>query len=106
MGDMYVYNALMAAFRRLVTDASLVHDFQGSVDNPAMNATLRHQDLDPEHLNQAQNKVLKYREGNMAFDQRRAFLPAIVSTSRGIHGELLRLLYIIADKKSTIFLIS
>ena len=42
----------------------------------------------------------------MAFDQRRAFLPAIVSTSGGIHGELLRLLYIIADKKTTLFLIS
>ena len=42
----------------------------------------------------------------MTFDQRRAFLPAIVSTSGDIHGELIRLLYIIADKKTTLFLIS
>ena len=35
--------------------------FIGSVDNPAINATLRHQDLDPEHLNQTQKKVHKSR---------------------------------------------
>ena len=32
---------------------------------------------------------------------RHAFMPAIVSTSGRIHGELLRLLYILADRKTT-----
>ena len=31
---------------------------------------------------------------------RRAFLPAVVSTSGRIHGELLRLLYLLADNKT------
>ena len=35
-------------------------------------------------------------------DLRHAFLPAIVSTSGRIHGELLRLLFIFADKKTTL----
>ena len=35
---------------------------------------------------------------------RRAFLPAVVSTSGRIHGELLRLLYILADKKTKLHL--
>ena len=31
---------------------------------------------------------------------RRAFLPAVVSTSGRIHGDLLRLLYLLADNKT------
>ena len=33
-------------------------------------------------------------------DSRRAFLPAVVSTSGRIHGEFLRLLYLLADNKT------
>ena len=33
---------------------------------------------------------------------RHAFLPAVVSTSGRIHGELLWLLYIFADRKTTL----
>ena len=36
-------------------------------------------------------------------DLRLASLPAIVSTSGRSHGELLRLLYLLADKKATRF---
>ena len=39
-----------------------------------------------------------------AHDQRHAFLPAIASTSGRIYGELLRLLYLLSDKKTTRFL--
>ena len=35
-----------------------------------------------------------------ALDVRRAFLPAVVSTSGRIHGDLLRLLYLLADNKT------
>ena len=49
----------------------------------------------------AQTKVDKYREGYAAQGLRHAFLPAIVSTSGRIHGELLRLLFNLADKKTS-----
>ena len=42
----------------------------------------------------------KYRAGYAATDVRKAFLPAVVSTSGRIHGDLLRLLYLLADNKT------
>ena len=48
----------------------------------------------------AQEKINKYRAGYAATDVRRAFLPAVVSTSGRIHGDLLRLLYLLADNKT------
>ena len=50
--------------------------------------------------NRAQEKVDKYRAGFAAQDMRRAFLPAVVSTSGRIHGEFLRLLCLLADNKT------
>ena len=50
--------------------------------------------------NRAQEKVDKHRAGCAAQDMRRAFLPAVVSTSGRIHGEFLRLLYLLADNKT------
>ena len=49
--------------------------------------------------------VDKHREGQ-AHNQRalrQAFMPAMASTSGRIHGELLQLLYLLADKKTTRF---
>ena len=48
----------------------------------------------------AQEKIDKYRAGYAAPDVRKAFLPAVVSTSGRIHGDLLRLLYLLADNKT------
>ena len=48
----------------------------------------------------AQEKIDKYRAGYAALDVRKAFLPAVVSTSGRIHGDLLRLLYLLADNKT------
>ena len=47
-----------------------------------------------------QEKIDKYRAGYAALDVRKAFLPAVVSTSGRIHGDLLRLLYLLADNKT------
>ena len=72
--------------------------------NPSLNGTLRHQDLDLALSQRARAKVDKYREGYAAQGLRHAFLPAIVSTSGRIlhiHGELLRLLFNLADKKTS-----
>ena len=48
----------------------------------------------------AQEKIDKYRAGYAAQGVRKAFLPAVVSTSGRIHGDLLRLLYLLADNKT------
>ena len=74
-------------------------EFQGSADHPNDNGALRNQDIDHELLQRAQEKVDKYRGGYQANGLRHAFLPAIVATSGRIHGELLRLLYILADSR-------
>ena len=47
-----------------------------------------------------QEKIDKYRAGDTAQGVRKAFLPAIVSTFGRIHGDLLRLLYLLADNKT------
>ena len=75
-----------------------VHDFHGNAANPSQNGTLRHSDINLVLSQRAQEKIDKYRAGNAAQDMRRAFLPAVVSTSGRIHGEcdreFLRLLYL------------
>ena len=92
--------------RGVTMDVSTVHDLHGSADNPSLNGTLRHQDLDLALSQRAQAKVDKYREGYAAPGLRHAFLPAIVSTSGRIHGELLRLLFDLADKKTSNYFVA
>ena len=80
VADMYSLDMRVGDLRGVTVDVSTVHDFHGSADNPLLN---------------------KYREGYAAPGMRTAFLPAIVSTSGRIHGELLRLLFNLADKKTS-----
>ena len=101
VADMYSFDMRVGPLRGVTLDASTVHDFHGSADNPSLNGTLRHQDLDLALSQRAQAKVDKYREGYAAQGLRHAFLPAIVSTSGRIHGGLLRLLFNLADKKTS-----
>ena len=93
MADMFSRNMDIGNLRGVTVDVSTVHDFHGSADNPFLNGTLRHQDLDLALFQRAQAKVDKYREGYAAPGLRHAFLPAIVSTSERIHGESFRLLF-------------
>ena len=86
--------------RGLCIDVSRVHDFHGNAANPSLNGTLRHADINHVLSHRAQEKIDKYRAGYAALDMRRAFLPAVVSTSGRIHGDLLRLLYLLADNKT------
>ena len=101
VADMFSRTMDIGNLRGVALDVSTVHDFHGSADNPTLNGTLRHQDLDLALYQRAQVKVDKYREGYAANGLRHAFLPAIVSTSGRIHGELLRLLFNLADKKTS-----
>ena len=98
---MFSRDMCVGSLRGVAVDVSTVHDFHGSADNPSLNGTLRHQDLDLALSQRARAKVDKYREGYAAQGLRHAFLPAIVSTSGRIHGELLRLLFNLADKKTS-----
>ena len=86
--------------RGLCVDVSRVHDFHGNAANQSLNGTLRHADINQVLSHRAQEKINKYRAGYAALDVRRAFLPAVVSTSGRIHGDLLRLLYLLADNKT------
>ncbi len=98
--DIYLPHMQVDGCRGLCIDASRVHDFHGSAANPSQNGTLRHPDINLVLSHRAQEKVDKYRAGYAAQDSRRAFLPAVVSTSGRIHGEFLRLLYLLADNKT------
>ena len=98
--DIYLTNMVADGGRGLCIDVSRVHDFHGNAANPSQNGTLRHTDINLVLSQRAQEKIDKYRAGYAAQDMRRAFLPAVVSTSGRIHGDLLRLLYLLADNKT------
>ena len=99
--DLYLPRMVVGGVGRgLCVDVSRVHDFHGNAANPSLNGTLRHADINKVLSHRAQEKIDKYRAGYAALDVRRAFLPAVVSTSGRIHGDLLRLLYLIADNKT------
>ena len=106
MADMYSFDMRVGPLRGVTVDVSTVHDFRGSADNLSLNGTLCHQDLDLALSQRAQAQVDKYREGYAAPGLRHAFLPAIVSTSGRIHGELLRLLFDLADKKTSNYFVA
>ena len=101
VADMYSFDMRVGPVRGVTVDVSTVHDFHGSADYPSLNGTLRHQDLDLALSQRAQAKVDKFREGYAAPGLRHAFLPAIVSTSGRIQGELLRLLFNLVDTKTS-----
>ena len=75
---------------QFTTQASCLQtNFHGSADNPSMNGTLCHPDIDLALSQRAHEKVDKYREEYAASCLRHAFLLAVVSTSGRIHEELL-----------------
>ena len=99
--DIYLPHLVVGGVGRgLCIDVSRVHDFHGNAANQSLNGTLRHADINQVLSHRAQEKINKYRAGYAALDVRRAFLPAVVSTSGRIHGDLLRLLYLLADNKT------
>ena len=95
--DIYLTNLVVDGGRGLCIDVSRVH---GNAANPSQNGTLRHADINHVLSQRAQEKIDKYRAGYAAQGVRKAFLPAVVSTSGRIHGDLLRLLYLLADNKT------
>ena len=93
-------NVNLGGHRHLVLDVAVNHEFGGdNLADVSRNGALR--DAQPARIleNTARTKVARYRAGYAAI--RHAFLPCVLSTSGRLHGEFLRLLYIIAHRRTT-----
>jgi hypothetical protein len=89
-----------AGRRSLVFDLSMTHDRFGSSSHVQQNGLLSHpQDLDAPLRLAAQRKINGYRQ-QYADNQNISSLPAIMSTSTRMHGELLRLLFLQAHRET------
>ena len=99
-GDVEVRNYLhdAAGTRSLVFDLSITHDRFGASTHVQQNGSLTHpQDLDAPLRIAAQRKLNSYRQ-QYADNQNISFLPAIMTASSRMHGELWRLLFLQAAR--------
>ena len=99
-GDLVLKNVNLGGHRHLVLDVAVNHEFGGdNLADVSRNGALR--DAQPARIleNTARTKVARYRAGYAEI--RYAFLPCVISTSGRLHGEFLRLLYIIAHRRTT-----
>ena len=88
----------MAGIRDLIIDVSLRHEFHGSCHNHMRNGEASHADA-----NGALDAAVKAKLDNYQHDCNERnffFLPAIMTTSRRISGDFLRLLYILSDRQA------
>jgi hypothetical protein len=96
-GD-FEFDLPLDANTRLIGDIAFCCDFHGSVVN---NANLNGTAKPASHLHQrATAKIRKYRADYQNLGIGIAFVPAVVSVAGRIHGEFLRLLWILADKQA------
>ena len=88
----------------LIIDVAVVHEFDGSVVQVERHGQLRHPNPDKVLIDKAVTKV-QGNEYHQDYLQNRgkAFLPLIMSTSGRLHGEFVRLLYILAHRRAVRF---
>ena len=104
--DLFIKHVKLARKEDMVVDVSVIHEFHGDVlQDVRRNGTLCHQDPSSPILldSKAHKKVNKYRDDYSRPgrpDRPKAFLPAIMSTSGRIQGELLRLLFILSHRQA------
>ena len=101
-GDLLIKDANIGGDRHLVIDIACTHEFCGNIrTDVTRNGQLRDSDVNKLLETTARTKVARYRE---AYANRPgttyAFLPCVMSTSGRIHGEFLRLLYILAHRRT------
>ena len=101
-GDLLIKDANLGGDRHLVIDIACTHEFGGNHRRDiGRNGQLRDHDVNKLLETTARTKVARYRE---AYANRQgttyAFLPCVMSTSGRIHGEFLRLLYILAHRRT------
>ena len=98
-GDLVLKNVHLGGRRHLIIDVAVNHEFGGDhLADVSRNGALR--DAQPSRILErtARTKVDRYRAGYAALQH--AFLPCVISTSGRLHGEFLRLLYIIAHRRT------
>jgi hypothetical protein len=102
--DLEVRNIRVAEMTDLLIDVTVRHDFIGASRSGLNQGRLRNPD-NPDHIleSAAADKIRNYRDPYQR-NRRVAFLPACMSTSGRIHGELLRLLFFLSTSKQTITL--
>ena len=103
-GDLEIKRLNVAGTPDIVVDVAVVHDFHGSVVDAERHGQLRHPNPDKVLIDKAVTKVQgnEYRRDYLQ-NRGKAFLPLIMSTSGRLHGEFVRLLYILAHRRAVRF---
>ena len=98
--DLEIRNIRVAGQTDLLVDVTLRHDFIGAGRDGQTQGQLRNPD-NPDHIleSAAADKIRNYRD-TYRRNRHVAFLPACMSTSGRIHGELLRLIFFISNKQA------
>ena len=94
-GDLVMKHVNHGGTRHLILDVTVNHEFGGDhLADVSRNGALR--DAQPTRILErtARTKVDRYRAGYATLKY--AFLPCVISTSGRLHGEFLRLLYILS----------
>ena len=97
--DLEMRNIRVAGQTDLLVDVTLRHDFIGAGRDGQTQGQLRNPD-NPDLIleSAAADKIRNYRD-TYRRNRHVAFLPACMSTSGRIHGELLRLIFFISNKR-------
>ena len=101
-GDLLIKDANIGGDRHLVIDIACTHEFCGNFRRDVTrNGQLRDSDVNKLLETTARTKVERYREAYANLPGTTyAFLPCVMSTSGRIHGEFLRLLYILPHRRT------
>jgi hypothetical protein len=96
-GDLEIKRLNVAGTLDIIIDVAVVHEFHGSVAQDDRHGQLRHPNPDKVLINKEVTKVQgnAYRQDYL-HNHNKTFLPLIMSTSGRLHGEFVRLLYILA----------
>ena len=101
-GDLVLKDVWLGGHRDLVIDVAINHEFGGNhMQNVGQNGSLR--SANPAKILEAtaRTKINRYRDAYATTPGTTyAFLPCVISTSGRIHGEFLRLLYILAHRQT------
>jgi hypothetical protein len=106
-GDHEIKNLNVAGTANLIIDTCMVHDFHGSTADVAQHGGLRHHDPKWVFNDAVVKKIVGngYRQDYLQ-NHNKAFLPLTMSTSGRLHGEFVRLLYLLAHRRSLTFFAS
>jgi hypothetical protein len=103
--DLEIRNIRVAGQTDLLVDVTVRHNFKGTGHNGQTQGQLRNPD-NPDHIleSAAADKIRNYRD-TYRRNRHVAFLPACMSTSVRIHGNLLRLIFFISNKQAEDYVI-